>query len=236
MRKQAKNLGVSKDTIRNAVQDLGLVSYVRRRRQLLSDASNETRVIKSKKLLTLDEAQRVLGPDLLRQEAVDSGSGPRQQNDRYLAYCIEEVPPINTTKHPASAMMLGVVSSDGNRMPPFWFPKGLKIGAKEYLEVMQNDSTPGHKAKITQNGVRRTWQHSGHGPSSSPDCNPLDYGIWGVVERKTCSIPHASVDALKAAVEKEWAEMSVDFIVKTCKAFRPQIEAMLKANGGHFEL
>ncbi|QQP58320.1 Hypothetical protein FKW44_003593 [Caligus rogercresseyi] len=51
MRKQAKNLGVSKDTIRNAVQDLGLVSYVRRRRQLLSDASKETRVIKGKKLL-----------------------------------------------------------------------------------------------------------------------------------------------------------------------------------------
>ncbi|QQP35322.1 Uncharacterized protein FKW44_023505 [Caligus rogercresseyi] len=35
------------------------------------------------------------------------------------------------------------------------------------------------------------------------------------------AIPHASVDALKAAVEKEWAEMSVDFIVKTCKAFSP---------------
>ncbi|QQP49070.1 Uncharacterized protein FKW44_009589 [Caligus rogercresseyi] len=31
MRKQAKNLGVSKDTIRNAVQDLSRVSYVRRR-------------------------------------------------------------------------------------------------------------------------------------------------------------------------------------------------------------
>ncbi|QQP54836.1 Uncharacterized protein FKW44_007804, partial [Caligus rogercresseyi] len=102
MRKQAKNLGVSKDTIRNAVQDLGLVSYVRRRRQLLSDASKETRVIKGKKLLT-------------------------------------------------------------------WM------------------------------------KHNG---STSPDCNPLDYGIWGVVERKACSIPHASVDALKAAVEKEWAEMS----------------------------
>ena len=49
MRKQAKNLGVSKDTIRNAVRDLGLVSYVRRRRQLLSDATKEARVIKGKK-------------------------------------------------------------------------------------------------------------------------------------------------------------------------------------------
>ena len=64
----------------------------------------------------------------------------------------------------------------------------------------------------------------------------MDYGIWGAVERKACSTPHASVDALKAAVEKEWTDMSVDFVVKTCKAFRPRIETMLEANGGHFEL
>ncbi|QQP31588.1 Putative transposable element, partial [Caligus rogercresseyi] len=108
VRKQAKNLGVSKDTIGNAVQDLGC---------------KETRVIKGKKLSHLDEAQRVHGPDLAIHLTMASGA-----------------------------------------------------------------------------------------------------------------IPHASVDALKAAVEKEWAEMSVDFIVKTCKAFRPRIEAMLKANGGHFEL
>ncbi|QQP36751.1 Uncharacterized protein FKW44_021944, partial [Caligus rogercresseyi] len=88
------------------------------------------------------------------------------------------------------------------------------------------------RAKITQKWCEENlaafWPY--------PDCNPLDYGIWGVMERKTCSISHASVHALKAVVEKEWAEMSVDFIGKTCKAFRPRIEAMLKANGGHFEL
>ncbi|QQP55180.1 Transposable element tcb2 transposase, partial [Caligus rogercresseyi] len=224
MRKQAKNLGVSKDTIRNAVQDLGLVSYVRRRRQLLSDASKETRGIKGKKLLTWmkHNGSTVWIFSDKKLWTVDQVLNSR--NDRYLAYCIEEVPSINTTKHPASAMMLGVVSSDGNRMPPFWFPKGLKIGAKEYLEVMQNvvkpwldatypegnyvfqqDSAPGHKAKITQKWCEENlaafWPWS-MWPPSSPDCNPLDYGIWGVVERKACSIPHASVDALKAAVEK----------------------------------
>ncbi len=86
-----------------------------------------------------------------------------------LAYYVDEVPPINTTKHPQSAMMLGVVASDGKRMPPYWFPKGLKVGTEEYLEVMQRvvkpwidqnfegiqyvwqqDSAPGHKAKKTQ--------------------------------------------------------------------------------------
>ncbi|QQP49551.1 Uncharacterized protein FKW44_010260, partial [Caligus rogercresseyi] len=133
------------------------------------------------------------------------------------------------------AMMLGVVSLDGNRMPPFWFPKGLKIGAKEYLEVMQHvvkpwldatypegnyvfqqDSAPGHKAKITHKWCEETWQHSGHGP-----CGHHQARIAIHLTMASGAIPHASVDALKAAVEKEWAEMSVDFIVKTCKAFSP---------------
>ncbi|QQP55790.1 Uncharacterized protein FKW44_000237 [Caligus rogercresseyi] len=92
-RKQAKNLGVSKDTIRNAVQDLGLVSYVRIRRQLLSDASKETRVIKGKKLLTWmnhnGSTVRIFSDKKLW--TVDQVRNSK--NDRYLAYCIEEVPP-----------------------------------------------------------------------------------------------------------------------------------------------
>ncbi len=65
--------------------------------------------------------------------------------------------------------MLSMVASDGNQMPPFWFLKGLRVGTKEYLEVMdttdkprldqtypdsnycwQQDLAPAHKAKIVQ--------------------------------------------------------------------------------------
>ena len=53
------------------------------------------------------------------------------------------------------------------------------------------------------------------------DTAPLDYGIWGFVESKVCATPHASMDALKASVEKEWADMSEAYIRKVCQAFRP---------------
>ncbi len=122
-------------------------------------------------------------------------------------------------------MMLGMVASDGNRMPPYWFLKGLKIGAKEYLEVMRDivkpwldstypegnyvfprDSAPGHKAKVTQKwceeDLANFWPCT-MWPPLSPNCNLLDYGIWGTVERKACATSHLSVDALKAAVVKE---------------------------------
>ena len=40
---------------------------------------------------------------------------------------------------------------------------------------------------------------------------------------------------LKASIRAAWANMSKDYIIKTCKAFRPQLEAMIEAEGGHIE-
>ena len=157
-------------------------------------------------------------------------------------------------------MMLGVVASDGRRMPPFWFPKGLRVGAVEYLDVLetvvmpwldenyggdddikyvwQQDSAPGHKAKTVQqwckSNLKDFWPVD-FWPPSSPDCSPLDYGIWGVVESRACATPHRSVDDMKAAVEQEWANMSVDLVKSICRRFRPRLEAMVEAGGGHFE-
>ena len=51
MRKLAKVLGASKFTINNAVRKLGLYSYVRRRHQLLSKTTKNSRVEYSKKII-----------------------------------------------------------------------------------------------------------------------------------------------------------------------------------------
>ncbi len=50
---------------------------------------------------------------------------------------VDEVLPSSSIKHPASTMTLGVVASDSKRMPSFWFLKGLKVGTKEYLDMLR---------------------------------------------------------------------------------------------------
>ena len=35
-----------------------------------------------------------------------------------------------STKFPTSVMVMGVVSSDGDVMPPYFFPEGLRVAAK----------------------------------------------------------------------------------------------------------
>ncbi len=74
-------------------------------------------------------------------------------------------------------------------------------------------------------------------PLLAPDCNPLNYGIWGLIAGKTCSTQHRSVVELKAWVKWEWAAMPEAF-VKACEVFRTRLvqQPTVAAEGSHFEL
>ena len=72
------------------------------------------------------------------------------------------------TKYLATVIVLGVVNSDSHIMPPYIFPQGLRVNAAAYIDVLkmvvkpwidkcngrpyvfQWDSSPSHKAIVTQ--------------------------------------------------------------------------------------
>ena len=258
MRKMAKIVGVGEKTIRRGVKELGMASKVRPRRQLLTGKQKEKRTVRSKKILSaLKKKTRstVLICSDKKMFYVDQAYNRR--NDRVVVDKDAEVTPVMKTKHPQGVMMLGVVASDGKRMPPYFFPEGLKIGTEVYLRVMrtvvkpwieanypdgnyiwQQDNAPGHASNKTQRWIvanlpgawtKEFW------PPSSPDANPLDYSIWSVIEAKACATPHPNLTELKASITREWAAMTDSYVVKTFKAFRPRIEAIIEAEGGHIE-
>ena len=154
-------------------------------------------------------------------------------------------------------MVLGIVSSDGKKCPPYFFPQGLKINAQVYMKVLrthvlpwlkktypggnyiwQQDSAPAHRANVTQrwmdNNFANYWPWA-LWPPSAPDANPLDYAVWGVMDRKARATPHRNVDDLKTSILREWDNLSKDFIVNSCKSFWRRIEAIVEAEGGHIE-
>ena len=53
-------------------------------------------------------------------------------------------------------------------------------------------------------------------PPSSPDLNPFDYAIWGILENKTNATSHPNIDLLNNAIEEEWNKISEEFILKAC--------------------
>lgn len=128
MNKLAKIKGVDLMTISRAVKvDLGMKSYIRRHQQLLTMTIKVTRITKEAKLLNWlhhDSGTVCIFSDK-KMWTVDQVRNAR--NDRFLAFCVDEIPPIHATKHVGSVMLLDVIASDGKRMLPFWFEVGLKI-------------------------------------------------------------------------------------------------------------
>ncbi|QQP39463.1 Uncharacterized protein FKW44_020353 [Caligus rogercresseyi] len=72
-------------------------------------------------------------------------------------------------------------------------------------------------------------------PPSSPDLNPLDFAVWGFLERETNSTPHPNVDSLKASIAAAWFNMSTDFTRKSCATFRHHVDAVIEDKGGYIE-
>ncbi len=164
---------------------------------------------------------------------------------------------IGTTQRPAGVMFFGAISSDGRVAPPIFVEPGLKINAPAYQDLIrrellpwvevnfapgtfiyQQDSAPAHAAASTQDFFRelgwRFWTKD-QWPAHSPDLAPLDYGIWDLMERKSCAEPAPSLDVLRERVAQAWLAQTPDFIRRVCRGFRRRLEACAAAQGGHIE-
>lgn len=142
----AKEFNVGKATIHRTVHDdLGYRSFVLRRRQLLTEATKERRKLRAQALLN-DLKRDSAG--LLRffsdEKKFIQDQKVNRQNDRWLCDDPFKVPTVMHTKCPSSVMVLGVVSSEGHIMPPYFFPQGLRINADVLITSMSSGQLSSH--------------------------------------------------------------------------------------------
>ena len=130
------------------------------------------------------------------------------QNKSWYARNPTNVPIVGQTKCPAAAVMVfGIISSEGDVMPPHFFEKGLRLNSEGYVAllrdvvapwikrvaagrpyVFQQDSAPCHTSRTTQKWLFENmddYTSPNIWPPNSPDCNPCDFYLWGAVERDT---------------------------------------------------
>lgn len=154
-------------------------------------------------------------------------------------------------------MVFGCITSD-DKCPLIFVDDGVKINQQIYLEdvlkkhvqpcikahfetrpyVFQQDSAPAHKAKTVQQWCQNNlydFISSSQWPPNSPDINPLDYSVWAVLEKKACSTPHKSLDSLKAALKKAWAELDDDYLRAAVDSFPRRLRLCVRAKGGRIE-
>ena len=137
-------------------------------------------------------------------------------------------------------------------------PDKIKINARNYTSdllpllvqdcerllqhdfVFQQDGAPGHTARQTQDWLAVNtpdFIQKDEWPPNSPDLNPLDYCVWGLMltAYKGYTPKPTNKDAQKIALQTIWDNLSQQSIDKAILAFRKRLRACVKADGGHFE-
>jgi len=144
-----------------------------------------------------------------------------RRNDRWLTHNPESVPIITRTKCPANVHVLGVVSSKGDVMLPYFFLNKETVTKEVYVNVLASvvkswmetgrpyvfmqDGALAHTSHLIQNwlsdNIDMFWSKE-FWPPNSPDLNSLDYYVCSV-ERVTNKSRHPNVTSLRGEIHLE---------------------------------
>ena len=67
---------------------------------------------------------------------------------------------------------------------------------------------------------------------SSRDVNPMDFGIWSILDTNACSSSHKSIESLKKSLVIEWNNIPLETLRKTVEAVPKRLKAIIKKKGG----
>jgi hypothetical protein len=263
MRKMANDLQIGRESLRKLCRDkLKLIPYKIQKAHILTDSMKKVRMERCKLLLKRFSSARHLGIVFTDESLFNVEAFLNHQNDRILSRNISDANMkgriASRSGHPQSVMVFGGITSDG-KTPLVFVDSGVKINSQNYLndvlikEVLpwsqshfgtkpwtfQQDSAPAHKAKIVQGWCKNNFPDfisTQEWPPYSPDLNPLDYSLWSVLKTKACSIPHRNVDSLRRALQKEWNNLSPEYLRAAVNDFPKRLRACIKAKGGYFEI
>ena len=106
--------------------------------------------------------------------------------------------------------------------------------------LFQQDGAPAHTTQQTQNWLavhspdfigKDEW------PPNSPDLNPMDYSIWGMMlsSYEQLAPKPTSKAELRTALQAIWDSLPQDSIDRAVLGMRKRLRACVEAEGGHFE-
>jgi len=106
------------------------------------------------------------------------------------------------------------------------------------LFIFQQDSALAHHARETVSLLEReTPRFIGPDlwPPNSPDLNPVDYKVWGVMQERAYKLPIKDVSEMKQRLIEAWSAMQQCVIDKAIDEWRKHLRFCVSAKGGHFE-
>ena len=70
---------------------------------------------------------------------------------------------------------------------------------------------------------------------NSPDLNPVDYKIWGIMQQRMYEMQIHNVDELKRRLVDVWSGLQQSVVDAAVSKWRKRLQACVCAKGGHFE-
>ena len=263
VREIAAEIGISHTSVINiAKHDLGLFSFKRTPVQALNADAKQKRVLRCNALLrhlSVAKCKRIFFTD---EKAFYINPPVNAQNERvWAAGKKRAVSPqrllLQRSKFSQHVMVSAGIFYGGKGRLHF-VPDKTKINAAYYttellpllLEdcdnlmqndfVFQQDGAPAHTARQTQDWLATNcadFISKDQWPPNSPDLNPLDYCVWGLMMalfQKHRPKPSNKAE-LKVVLQTIWDSLSQESIDKAALSFRKRLLACVRADGGHFE-
>lgn len=261
-RKMAKEMKIPSTSMKRILKDdLQFKAYKKRKVAGLTQKQRAVRKERSKLLLKRHGEKSVENVIFSDEKFFYMEESLNAQNDRVYGVNFEDIPEhlrtVQRFQNSNTVMVWCGVSKKG-KLPLIFIEKGAKINAdyyqREILEgtlkiwapliqgdnswTFQQDSAPAHKARSTQAWLKDEipdFISAQEWPPSSPDLNPLDYSIWGILEEMVNDGSCHNLDDWKRKLEKAWDNLSMDHVRAAIDAWRRRLRACVRQNGGRFE-
>lgn len=261
-RQLAKDENVDRESMRRILRnELGLMPYRKRKIHGLTAKQRLTRVQRCKQLLKRHGGKKVEKIIFSDEKLFVMQQAHNPKNDVVYSVSIQNIPEhllfVQRFQNTSAVMVWGGISHKG-KLPLIFIDRGVKINTEYYktfvLEstlkpeadklfpkkdwIFQQDSAPAHASNITQQWCRENCPNfisKDLWPPSSPDLNPLDYFVWGVLEAKVNATQHRNLDSMKAAIQREWTNLSMESVRAAINGWQRRLTAIIEQDGGRIE-
>ena len=132
--------------------------------------------------------------------------------------------------------------------------KGVKINKEVYLELIKGNCEPDMHMLLPEGAVFMQDGASSHTakvvtayletkefdtlapwPANSPDLPPMDYGIWGILQKRVAEASPRTEVELKVAIRRAVASLPLETIRATIDDFPKRLAMCIEAAGKQFE-
>jgi hypothetical protein len=263
-RQIARELAISQRSVRRIIhEDLQLKCLKKRRAQKLTAKNCEMRLNRSRQLLRKYPSHAVDFIFFTDEKMFTVAPPVNLQNDRVYAPVLSKKRDVaanrllRTRSTFSKSVMVSVAVSKLGCSELIFVEPGTKVNGQYYREFLlsdqllpairriagdvytfQQDSAPAHRARETIALLQREtpdfispelW------PPNSPDLNPVDYRIWGILQERVYQKSVKNVDELKLRLIEAWSGIQQSVIDQAIDQWRVRLNACVKAEGQHFE-